>query len=103
MLRQKRSRTAQWVSLEELSERPAEDDSERAVEESAVLEKLEGLIRLLKPLDRDVLLLCLEGMEAAGIGEIVGLSASHVAQKVDRTKRVLSRFFQTGDDPGSEK
>jgi RNA polymerase sigma-70 factor (ECF subfamily) len=93
VLKEKRAAASQRVSLEELGEMAAEDDSERLADEAAVIERLDGLIRRLKPLDRDVLLLYLEGMDAAAIAEITGLSAANVAQKIHRTKQLLTRFF----------
>jgi RNA polymerase sigma-70 factor (ECF subfamily) len=98
VLRQRRARTSQWVSLEALSELADEHDSERIADESAVIERLDGLIRQLKPVDREVLLLYLEGMEAAEIAEVMGLTAANVAQKIHRTKQILARFFHNGEE-----
>jgi RNA polymerase sigma-70 factor (ECF subfamily) len=50
----------------------------------------------LTPLDRQVIVLYLEGIEAASIGEITGLSASNVATKIHRIKQVLVRRFHEG-------
>ena len=50
-----------------------------------------GFIHQLKPLDRQIMLLYLEGLDAAATGEVVGLSASNVATKVHRLKRVLAQ------------
>ncbi|HZF28116.1 MAG TPA: sigma-70 family RNA polymerase sigma factor [Gammaproteobacteria bacterium] len=98
VLRHKRARLSQLVSLEELAEMPDEADHERLVDEATVIERLRTLVRRLKPIDRDVLLLYLEGMEAAEIADVVGISASNVAQKVHRTKKLLRSHFQSGDD-----
>jgi len=38
----------------------------------------------------------LEGMDAAAIGEITGLSAVNVATKIHRIKRLLARRFEEG-------
>jgi RNA polymerase sigma-70 factor (ECF subfamily) len=50
----------------------------------------------LKPLDRHVISLYLEGEDAATIGEITGLSAGNTAVKVHRIKALLSRQFAQG-------
>ena len=92
-LRHKRSRSAQLVGLEELDDRDDGVDCERLADETAVLAKLNALVQGLKAIDRDVLLLYLEGMEPAEIAEIVGLSPNTVAQKIHRTKKVLRRYF----------
>ena len=91
--RQKRFRLSRLVSLEELDDLPSESDPERASDESAALGKLRAIIRRLKPLDRDVMLLYLEGTDAAAIGEVTGLSPANIAQKIHRTKKVLQRHF----------
>lgn len=60
------------------------------------LARLMELIRELKPLDRQVVLLYLEGMDATGIAEVTGISAGNVATKIHRIKNVLTRRFQAG-------
>ena len=44
-----------------------------------------------------VILLYLEGMEAASIGEITGISPGNVATKIHRIKNLLSRKFHRGE------
>ena len=58
------------------------------------MERLVGLIQTLKPLDRQVVLLYLEGLDAASIGEVTGASPGSVATKVHRLKKLLTRRFQ---------
>jgi RNA polymerase sigma-70 factor (ECF subfamily) len=53
-------------------------------------------IQGLKPLDRQVILSYLEGMDAASIGEITGLAAGNVATKIHRIKTVLAKRFSQG-------
>jgi RNA polymerase sigma-70 factor (ECF subfamily) len=91
--RQKRFRLSRLISLEELEDLPGESDTERALDESALIGKLRATVQRLKPLDRDVMLLYLEGTDAATIGEVTGLSPANVAQKIHRTKKVLQRYF----------
>jgi hypothetical protein len=52
--------------------------------------------RRLKPLDRQVILLYLEGEPAAAIAEVTGLSAINVATKIHRIKRLLNRQSDEG-------
>lgn len=56
--------------------------------------KVKDLIEQLKPVDRDVLLLYLEGLKAAEIAEVVGISPGNVAQKVHRAQKYLKAHFQ---------
>ena len=57
------------------------------------LSRLLDLIRRLKPLDRQILVLHLEGESAASIAEVSGLSPQNVATKIYRIKRVLRNQF----------
>jgi RNA polymerase sigma-70 factor (ECF subfamily) len=61
-------------------------------DELAVLYELIGQ---LKPLDRQVMVAYLEGMDAASTAEITGLSAGNVATKIHRIKHILARRFQS--------
>jgi RNA polymerase sigma-70 factor (ECF subfamily) len=98
VLRQKRTHQDQWVSLEELDCVADFFDAERIADTSSVLLKLQAIVRRLKTVDRDVLLLYLEGFEAGEIAEVVGISSSLVAQKVHRTKKVLKRHILSGEN-----
>jgi RNA polymerase sigma-70 factor, ECF subfamily len=88
-----RHRGDHLVDLEELERvapvvaPPAADD------EAATLERLYLLIRQLKPIDRDVMLLFLEGVDGAGIAEVLGISVTNVAQKIHRSKKLLQKRF----------
>lgn len=55
------------------------------------LQRIYALIHRLKPADREVMLLYLEDLDAAAIGEVTGLSARNVATKVHRIKAVLAQ------------
>jgi RNA polymerase sigma-70 factor (ECF subfamily) len=89
-----RRRKAQLVSLEELIETPGSDDPESAVNNTRALARLEILIRRLAPPDDQVMLLYLEDVDAASIGDIIGLSAGAVATRIHRIKVLLSRQFR---------
>jgi RNA polymerase sigma-70 factor (ECF subfamily) len=90
--RQKRGRPQMLVSLEELDATPAPPDADRRM----ALERLTQLVQRLEPRDREVILAYLEGMDAAAIGEVTGLSARNVATKVHRIKNLLARNFNEG-------
>lgn len=66
-------------------------------EDPADVETLMALIQRLKPLDRQLTLLYLEGMDAASIGEVMGVSAGSIATKIHRIKNVLARRFHEGE------
>jgi RNA polymerase sigma-70 factor (ECF subfamily) len=90
--RQKRSRHEALVGLEDIEPIPVPADADRRI----ALERLTELIQRLKPIDREVILLYLEGMDAAEIGELTGMSARNVATKIHRIKTILARGFNEG-------
>ena len=90
VIRQRRARPEVLVGLEEVETSPVEADADRKV----VLNRLTDLIRRLKLVDRQVILAWLDGMDAAEIGELTGLSSGNVATKVHRIKNMLARDLQ---------
>jgi len=86
------------VTLEDMELLPGKEQSQSEIDKHRDLARLEGLIRRLKPLDREVILLYLEDMDAASIGTITGLSSGNVATKIHRIKNILARQFQEGGD-----
>jgi len=89
-------RGARLVSLDEAETIIATDDPEARIDHAHILTRLHGLIAALKPTDRSVILLYLEGMEASVIADIAGLSTGNVAVKVHRIKALLASHFTTG-------
>ena len=75
---------------------PSQDQSELEVSQSEALKQLSLLIQKLKPLDRQIIISYLEGMDASSTAEITGLSAANVAMKVHRIKNVLRGWFHEG-------
>lgn len=97
MVRQRRRNSVTLVSLEELDGLPDTKGTGLDVDRRQVMERLTGLIQRLKPLDRQVILSYLEGMDSASIGQITGISDANVATKIHRLKRVLAQRFQEGE------
>ncbi|HEV2135221.1 MAG TPA: RNA polymerase sigma factor [Terracidiphilus sp.] len=93
--RHARTRRREFVSLEEIDGHMDEGASD-AVAQQLVLSQLYAMVYELAPLDRQVMLTYLEGMDAAATAEITGLSASNVATKIHRIKKALSRRFREG-------
>jgi len=77
----------------------AATNAEETFDRRRALERLHDLIRQLRPLDRQVMLLYLEQLDAASIAEITGLSAANVATKVSRIKQLLVQRFHEGKKP----
>ncbi len=99
VMRQRRN-NAPLVSLEDLDTLPDGDAGEVALDRARALGRLLQLIQRLKPLDRQVILSYLEGMDAASIGEITGISAGNAATKIHRIKHILTRQFHQGGRHG---
>ena len=95
----KRKSKVQLVGLEELETAADRDDPEAAAAERQALDHLQTLIRALKPPDSQVMLLYLEGLDAAAIGEVTALSPGAVAVKIHRIKAVLAQRFHQGRTP----
>ena len=92
VIRQRRIRE-KLVSLEAVEHMPGSDQIEVATNRAQSLDRLSTLIQRLKPLDRQIIILYLEEVDAASISEITGLSAANVAMKVHRIKNILKRWF----------
>jgi RNA polymerase sigma-70 factor (ECF subfamily) len=96
VLRERRTRTQVLVSVEELEAMPDPALPEAAAGERHALDRLLELVQQLNPLDRRIILSYLEGLDAASISEITGISAGNVATKIHRIKNVLFRRFHQG-------
>lgn len=82
------------VSLEEFEALPDKDQGLLAVEQHINLAKLAVLVQRLRPIDRQVIVCWLEGIDAESIGEITGLSPGNVAVRISRIKSILARGFR---------
>jgi len=81
----------QGLTLEE-AEAQADEGADIAHTERRIdLGRVLALIHRLRPLDRELMLLYLEDLDAASIAEITGFSARNVATKIHRIKALLAR------------
>lgn len=87
--------TLEQLELEHASQQAsAEPRPDDITDRRMALEQLYALVQQLDPLDRQVMVCYLDGMEASAIAEIVGISGGAVAMKIHRIKRVLAARFQ---------
>jgi RNA polymerase sigma-70 factor (ECF subfamily) len=93
VLRERRRNRVSMVGLEELDAAAGAPDNLQAVAEDQALARLTDLIRQLVPIDRQVILSYLEGLDAEAISELTGLSTSNVATKIHRIKEILRKRF----------
>jgi RNA polymerase sigma-70 factor (ECF subfamily) len=87
---------ARLVDLETLETEVSLTDSRGVAVQRCSAESLLDLIRRLKPLDRQIIVLYLEGEPAAAIAEVTGLSASNVATRIHRIKKLLKHIYVEG-------
>ncbi|WP_263418420.1 RNA polymerase sigma factor [Terriglobus albidus] len=96
----RRSKARQPVSIDGLDLADEGFDTASVADRRMAIERLMELIRELKPLDRQLMLLFLEGVDAGGIAEVTGLSPGNVATKIHRIKNILIRRFHIGGEHG---
>lgn len=92
--RRRRTRAANVTSLEEVADMIAAENPEQVASETQAIDQLAKLIQSLNPLDRQVILLYLEDLDAAGISEITGMSAGAITTRIHRIKTILAKRFQ---------
>ena len=92
-----RRMASRLVDLEAIEAGVLQKDSEAQADRRLSVAILLDLIRRLKPLDRQIILLYLEGEEASRIAEVTGLSAANVSTKIHRIKKVLQRNYRKGE------
>lgn len=93
IIHERRTRPDTLLSLDDISPIAATPDPDRRL----ALERLTQLIQRLKPIDRQVILSWLEGLDAAAIGELTGLSPGNVATKIHRIKTLLVSQYHEGE------
>ena len=96
VVRQRRT-NASLVSLDEVESLADESRGETALDEHHKLERLYRFIQQLNPLDRQIVVLYLEDLDAAAIGEITGISPGNVATRIHRVKNILARRLGAGE------
>ncbi len=100
VVRHRRAGMRPHVSLDEIESLPGGSDTEAVADRQKTLEQIYALIQQLAPLEREVILLYLEGMDAAAIGEITGISPGNAATKIHRIKKILATRFKDGGRDG---
>jgi len=97
ILKNKRLSQKTYLNIDDVGEIPDHINHSDAFERIEQLDQLMSLIQRLAPIDRQVITLYLEDLDASAIGDIAGLSAGAVATKIHRIKCKLSELFQKGE------
>jgi RNA polymerase sigma factor (sigma-70 family) len=98
LIARRRLRAEKLAGLDEIEALADGSDLERETGQKRIVERLLATIHRLAPADRQVILLYLEDLSAAEIGEVTGLSAGAVAVRIHRIKALLARTHETGGD-----
>jgi RNA polymerase sigma-70 factor (ECF subfamily) len=96
IVRQRRV-ASRLVDLEALEAEPARIDEETRADHRHAAQKLLDLIHQLRPADREIVLLYLEGETAAQIADVTGLSASNIGTRIHRIKKLLQQQLVEGN------
>ena len=98
VLRRRRARGEGLTTLDAIASQAdlTQASPEAAAGDRQALGRLMALVQALAPPDRQIVILYLEGLDAAAIGEVCGLTPGAVATKIHRLKAVLARRFEQG-------
>jgi RNA polymerase sigma-70 factor (ECF subfamily) len=80
-------------SIEDLEAESPDRQPDQALDDRIALERLTELVRSLAPLDRQLVLLHLEGLDPAAIADVTGLTRTNVTTKVSRIKALIAKRF----------
>jgi RNA polymerase sigma-70 factor, ECF subfamily len=97
VVRSRRRRAGQFMTLDDAEFPPANTDVAAEVDAAQVLRRLYALIQRLEPLDREVIILHLEGLPADEIAEIAGLTSTNTYTKIHRIRQLLATQVNAGD------
>jgi len=97
VLRSRRRTARQFTTLDDAEFPPANTDVAAEVDAAQVLQRLYALIQRLQPLDREIIILHLEGLPAEEIAEITGLTSTNTHTKIHRIRQLLTTRVNAGD------
>ncbi len=93
-----RRKPDELVGLDALEELAAPDDVAATIAQHQLRRRLLATVHRLKPADRQVMLLYLEDLTAAEVGDVTGLSAGAVATRIHRLKTLLAEALTDKGD-----
>ena len=98
-LRDRRRQAHRLTTLDEIDLAGETPDVDAELDSGRALKKIHALIQALKPLDRQVIILHLEGLPAEDIADITGISPANTYTKLTRIRQLLAAQVGAGDNP----
>lgn len=98
LIARRRLKSSALVELDQIADIASSDDPEADAGDKRLVEQLLATIHRLAPADRQVMLLYLEDLTAAEIGEVTGLSAGAVAVRIHRLKALLAAPYNPEEE-----
>ena len=99
VLRDRRRPKPVLATLDEIDVPSDAPDPADSIYQALVMRQLTELIQKLKPLDRQVIILHLEGLPAEEIAEITGISPANTHTKLTRIRQLLAAQVNAGETP----
>ncbi|MGB0454720.1 MAG: RNA polymerase sigma factor [Bacteriovoracaceae bacterium] len=81
-------------SIEEIEHQIESEEFEKKMERRNTLEKIGEILKTMKPLDKEIFSLFLEGEPQKEIALITGLKESNISTKVSRIKKIISSIME---------
>jgi RNA polymerase sigma-70 factor (ECF subfamily) len=85
---------AKLVSFEEIEPTLESVEQLKDIDRHTALRDVQRVILKLKPLDRQIIISYLEGLDAAYIADITGLTPANIGMKIYRIKRILAQSIR---------
>jgi RNA polymerase sigma-70 factor, ECF subfamily len=98
VLRNRRRQTHRLTTLDEIELFGVTPDIDAELDEGCAIQKINALIQALKPLDRQLIILHLEGLSADEVAEIAGVSPANTYTKLTRIRQLLAGQVGAGDN-----
>jgi RNA polymerase sigma-70 factor (ECF subfamily) len=98
VLRNRRRQAHRLTTLDEIDLAGATRDVDAELDAGRALQKIHALIQALKPLDRQVIILHLEGLPSDEIADIVGISPANTHTKLTRIRQLLTARAGEGEN-----
>jgi len=81
---------AKLVSFEEIERTIVSVEPPVDMDREMVLRDVQEVILTLKPLDRQIMISYLEGLDGASIADVMGLTPANIGMKIHRIKKILA-------------